>query len=152
MMSTSRSRLSTIVALLALAAAGSAAAQDKGDAVDKLFERLLYRADSDGDGALGAAEGEAMAGRMFEHRDADGDAVLTRDEFMATKGGRPSADQKAKLEAVRARRFADMDKSGDGQVSAEEYVAAARGRFDAADANSDRRVTMEELRTLRDGL
>jgi Ca2+-binding EF-hand superfamily protein len=146
-------RLRMIVSVLALAVAGPAAAQDKGDAADKLFERLLSRADSDGDGALSTAEAEAMAERMFEHRDADGDAVLTKEEFMATKGGRRlAADQKAKLEAVRAKRFADMDKSGDGQVSAEEYFAAAQDRFDAADANGDRRVTMEELRALRDGL
>lgn len=146
-------RLMPILALLAFAAAGPADAQGVDDAANRLFERLLARMDSDGDGALSAAEGEAMAERMFEHRDANGDAVLTRDEFMATRGaGRLSADQRAKLEAFRAQRFKEMDKNGDGQVSGEEYFAAAQGRFQAADADRDGRVTREEMGALRGAL
>jgi Ca2+-binding EF-hand superfamily protein len=146
-------RMATIVALLSLAAAGPATAQAVGDAAAKIFDRILAKMDKDGDGALSAAEGEALAERMFERRDANGDAVLTRDEFMASKGGgRLSADQQAKLEAFRAERFAAMDKNGDGQVGAEEYFAAAQGRFDAADADRDGRVTKEEMSTLRGAL
>jgi Ca2+-binding EF-hand superfamily protein len=139
--------------LLVFAAAGPAAAQAADDAAGKLFDRLWARMDKDGDGALSAAEGEALAERMFERRDANSDAALTRDEFMATKGaGRLSADQQAKLEAFRAQRFAETDKNGDGRVSAEEYFAAAQGRFEAADANHDGRVTKEEISALRGAL
>ncbi len=143
-------RLATLVALLGFAATGPAAAQVAGDAGAKIVDRILARVDSDGDGALSAAEGKAMAERMFERRDADGDAVLTREEFMAAKGGkRLSADRRDKLEAFRAQRFASMDKNGDGRVSAEEYFAAAQGRFRAADADNDGRVTREEMGALR---
>jgi Ca2+-binding EF-hand superfamily protein len=141
-----------MLALLAVAAA-SPVAQAADDAGGRLFERLLSRMDKDGDGALSAAEAQAMTERMFEHRDGDDDAVLTRDEFMATRGaGRLPADQKAKLEAFRARRFDEMDKSGDGQVSAEEYFSAAQSRFESADANHDGRVTTDEMAALRGSL
>jgi Ca2+-binding EF-hand superfamily protein len=54
-------------------------------------DRLLERADSDGDGALSAAELEEMADgrrqarmeRMFERVDADGDGSLTEAELDA---------------------------------------------------------------------
>jgi hypothetical protein len=142
-----------VPALLVVAAAEPAAAQAAEDAAGKLFDRLMAPMDKDGDGALSAAEGEALAERMFARRDANSDAVLTRDEFLATKGaGRLSADQQAKLEAFRAQRFADTDKDRDGQVSAEEYFAAAQGRFEAADANHDGRVTKEEMSALRGAL
>jgi Ca2+-binding EF-hand superfamily protein len=134
-------------------AAGPAAAQAADDPGGRLFERLLSRLDKDGDGALSAAEGQAVAERMFEHRDGNGDASLTRDEFMATRGGgRLSAEQKAKLEAFRAQRFGEMDKNGDGQVSAEEYFNAVQGRFEAADADHDGRVTKDEIAALRGSL
>jgi Ca2+-binding EF-hand superfamily protein len=140
-------------ALLVFAAAGPDATQAADDAAGKLFDRLLARMDKDGDGTLSAAEGEALAERMFECRDANSDAVLTRDEFTAAKGaGQLSADRQAKLEAFRAQRLAETDKNGDGQVSPEEYFAAAQGRFEAADADDDGRVTKEEMGALRGAL
>jgi EF hand len=133
--------------------AADPAAQAADEPAGRLFDRLLSRIDKDGDGALSAAEGQAVAERMFEHRDGNGDTSLTRDEFMATRGGgRLSAEQKAKLEAFRAQRFEEMDKSGDGQVSAEEYFNAAQGRFESADANHDGRVTKDEMAALRGSL
>jgi Ca2+-binding EF-hand superfamily protein len=148
-----RRRMLLIVTLigLAMAAAGVARAGEAGSG--RLTERLLQRMDTDGDGALSAAEGEAAAEKMFDRLDANGDGVLTKDEFMARKGGKQlSAEQRQRLDDRRARRFAAMDKDGDGQVSAAEFFAAAQQRFTAADANGDGRVTQDELRSRRGAL
>jgi Ca2+-binding EF-hand superfamily protein len=142
-----------LVVLAGLAALVAATARAGETGSGRLMERLLQRLDTDGDGALSAAEGEAAAETMFERRDADGDGVLREAEFMAERGsGWLSAEQRQKLDALRARRFAAMDKDGDGRVTAAEYFAAAQQRFTAADGNGDGRVTKDELRSLRDAL
>jgi Ca2+-binding EF-hand superfamily protein len=132
-------------------AAAAARAGEAGSG--RLMERLLQKLDTDGDGTLSSAEGEAAAEKMFDRRDANGDGVLSEAEFMAEKGGgRLSAEQQQKLDAFRAKRFAAMGKNGDGQVTAAEFFAAAQQRFTAADSNGDGRVTKDELRSLRDAL
>jgi Ca2+-binding EF-hand superfamily protein len=142
-----------IVTLAGLAMIVASAARAGETGSGRLMERLLQKMDTDGDGALSAAEGEAAAEKMFDWLDANGDGVLTKEEFTARKGGkRLSAEQQQKLDAVRAKRFAAMDKDGDGQVSAAEFFAAAQQRFTAADANGDGRVTQDELRSLRGAL
>ncbi len=148
-----RRMLLIVVAVAGLAAVAAAAARAGETGSSRLMERLLQKMDTDGDGALSAAEGETAAERMFDRRDANGDGVLSEAEFMADKGGgRLSAGQQQKLDAVRAERFAAMDRDGDRQVSAAEYFAAAQQRFTAADGNGDGRVTKDELRSLRDAL
>jgi Ca2+-binding EF-hand superfamily protein len=148
-----RRRMLLIVLALGLAATAAVAARAAEAGSGRLLERLLQKMDTDGDGALSSAEGEAAAEKLFERADADRDGILTKTEFMAQKGSRQlAADQQQKLDAFRAKRFAAMDKNGDGQVSAEEYFAAAQQRFAAADANGDGRVTKDELRSLRDAL
>ena len=148
-----RRRILSMAVLAGLAAmtAGATYAGETGSG--RLMERLFQKMDSDGDGALSAAEGEAAAEKMFDRRDANGDGVLTAAEFTAQTSGRQlSADQQQRLDAIRAKRFAAMDKDGDGQVSAQEFFAAAQQRFAAADVNGDGRVTKEELRSLKDAL
>jgi Ca2+-binding EF-hand superfamily protein len=142
-----------IVVLVGLAAMAAAAARAAEAGSGRLMERLLQKMDSDGDGTLSAAEGEAAAEKMFDRRDSNGDGVLTEAEFTADKGSRPlSAERQQKLDAYRAKRFAAMDKDGNGQVSAAEYFAAAQRRFAAADANGEGLVTKHELRSLRGAL
>jgi Ca2+-binding EF-hand superfamily protein len=146
-------RMLLIVLLMGLAAAAATAARAGEIGSGRLMERLFQKMDTDGDGALSAAEGEAAAEKMFDRRDANGDGVLTEEEYLADKeGGRLSADQQQKLDDFRARRFAAMDKDGDGRVSAAEFFAAAQQRFTAADSNGDGRITKDELRSLRGAL
>ena len=147
-----RRMLSTVVlAGLVAMAAGVAHAGEAGSG--RLVERLFQKMDTDGDGALSAAEAEAAAEKMFDRRDTNGDGVLTESEFTAQTGGRQLvADRQQKLDALRTKRFAAMDKDGDGQVSAQEFLAAAQQRFTAADANGDGRITKEELRSLKGAL
>jgi Ca2+-binding EF-hand superfamily protein len=146
-----RPLLMVVLAGLTAIADGAAHAGEAGSG--RLMERLFHKMDTDGDGAISAAEGEAAAEEMFDRRDANGDGVLTESEFTAEAGGKQLvADQRQKLDARRAKRFAAMDKDGDGKVSAQEFFAAAQQRFTAADANGDGRVTKEELRSLKDAL
>ena len=148
-----RRRMILIVMIVGLAAMAAATARAGEAGSGRLMERLLQKMDTDRDGALSSAEGEAAAEKMFDRRDSNGDGVLTEAEFMADKGGRQlSAERQQKLDAYRAKRFAAMDKDGNGQVSAVEYFAAAQQRFTAADANGDGRVTKDELRSLRGAL
>jgi Ca2+-binding EF-hand superfamily protein len=148
-----RRQMLLIVVLVGLGAMAAAAARAGEVGSGRLMERLLQKMDTDGDGALSSAEGEAAAEKMFDRRDANADGVLTAAEFTADKDNRQlSAERQQKLDAYRAKRFAAMDKDGNGQVSAAEYFAAAQQRFTAADANGDGRVTKDELRSLRDAL
>jgi Ca2+-binding EF-hand superfamily protein len=142
-----------IVTILGLALVAAAAARAGEAGSGRLMERLLQKMDTDGDGALSAAEGEAAAEKMLDRLDANGDGILTKGEFMARKGSvRLSSTRRQKLDELRAKRFAVMDKDGDGQVSAAEFFAAAQQRFTAADADGDGRVTKDELSALRGAL
>ena len=148
-----RRRMLLIITLAGMALVAAAAARAGEAGSGRLMERLLQNMDTDGDGALSAAEGEAAAEKMLDRLDTNGDGILTKDEFMARKGsGRLSTVQQQKLDDRRANRFAAMDKDGDGQVSAAEFFAAAQQRFTAADANGDGRVTKDELSALRGAL
>ena len=148
-----RRRLLLIVTILGMALVAVVGARAGEAGSSRLMERLLQKMDTDGDGALSAAEGEAAAEKMLDRLDTNGDGILTKDEFTARKGsGRLSTAQQQKLDDRRAKRFAAMDKDGDGQVSAAEFFAAAQQRFTAADANGDGRVTKDELSALRGAL
>jgi len=66
-----------------------------------------------------AADGDQKPKKSpFARLDANGDGVVTKEEFMASPQGTKNPDAAAK-------RFAHLDKNGDGNVSADEFKAGA---------------------------
>lgn len=109
--------------------------------------------DKDTDGKITSSE----AGERWERlgkADKDGDGGVSREELAAVMkaaagagagpggpGGRPNPQEF----------FAKMDKDGNGGITEDEAPAEVWSRMSKADANSDGKVTPEEMRTAKGG-
>ncbi|WP_329203263.1 MULTISPECIES: EF-hand domain-containing protein [unclassified Streptomyces] len=109
---------------------------------------------------------------VFRTLDADGDGVISRQEYLARPDraaaelGRSSNDPLvASARALHERVFASMDANGDGQVTFDEYAAWAGAKtfddvcrealgslFDLADADGDGALERTEFSRLREVL
>jgi Ca2+-binding EF-hand superfamily protein len=128
--------------------------------------RLFERWDKDNDGRITIAE---LPARMKTHMtaiDQNKDGILTKDEFEQgkaqlkamrekefDKNGDGKVSDEERREAMRARvveRFVEQDKNHDGALVESEIQKPGWDRMRAADANSDSRVTLDELKTAFD--
>jgi hypothetical protein len=75
-------------------------------------------------------------GKMFEKRDADGDGVLTKEEFL---GGVKDEARKPKAEE----RFAKLDADGDGKVTKDEMKGAMKKHRERKGKGGDKAPTAE---------
>lgn len=99
------------------------------------------RGDSDGDAALSRDEFLADAGRRFERYDRDKDGVVLRADVER------AADEAARrIKARLLARFAREDRDGDGRLTRAEADAVAAGRFGDLDADGDGRVVRADFR------
>ena len=57
---------------------------------------------------------------MFKRFDTNGDGVISKEEWMASKGAQKNPERATK-------RFTSLDKDGDGNLSKEEYIRASGG-------------------------
>jgi Ca2+-binding EF-hand superfamily protein len=97
--------------------------------------------DADGDGVVTREEfGVFRRARAFAN-DADGDGVLDLDEFRAVIPERVPR-------MMHGRVFSRVDANGDDLVSVEELDAMPARAFDQADADGDGRLTAEEREAL----
>lgn len=158
-MSTRKIIIAALVATTTLAAIGIAAAQGFGPGTgggrgaglnpDAPWQQRLAAIDANGDGAISIAEMTTNAENVFTAMDADNDAALTKDEFMALRMGPQNGfnpARQAEMQARKAARFAPMDKNADGKVDKAEFTADVAARFKAADRNQDGRITPREFR------
>lgn len=102
------------------------------------FERL----DTDGSGAITAAEIEALAAQRFAAMDSNGDGLVTLEELTARAQGRMS-DRAAQM-------IERHDTNGDGSLTQAELTTGGRGGGAAsmlmrADSNGDGQVTEAEF-------
>lgn len=105
--------------------------------------------DKNGDGKITADEAGERWERM-SRADKNGDGAVTRDELaegMRNAGGGGTAGPVGRPDP--AQFFARMDKNSDGAISQNEAPAEAWTRLSQADANSDGKVTAEELKSAR---
>lgn len=110
--------------------------------------------DSDGDGAISAAEHAAMAQAMFQRMDADGDGRITTEEMGKGRammmeqgmpghgpgtgmGMGPGMGPGMGMGMSAAERITLMDRDGDGRISASEHAAGTRALFSEADTDKD---------------
>lgn len=108
---------------------------------------MFAQFDTDGDGAVSAAEFAATRKAAVEGLDADGDGKLSADELLAKEVKEFEARAKTRVAA----RIAAQDVDGDGLLSAAELAthAAPQALFDRLDANKDGTVSADEANAMR---
>lgn len=128
----------------------------------KLFERW----DKDNDGRITIAELPARMKAHIATIDLNKDGILTRDEFEKGKAqlkalhekefdrnGDGKVTDEERREVMRAHvveRFIEQDKNHDGALVESEVQKPGWEHMKAADANSDSKVTLDELKTAFD--
>ncbi len=127
----------TVVAAGALAA--TALAQPHGSDISHM--------DGDGDGAITRAEAEAHRAARFAEIDADGDGLVSLDDFAAVH----EAEQDERRRGRHGRMLERLDADGDGLISQAEFEAAPMRLFDRADSNGDDVITEDEVEAMREG-
>lgn len=124
--------------------------------------RLFERWDNDRDGKVTLAELPARMQKHLSTVDTNKDGILTRAEFDAGKAQLKAQHEKAfdkngdgkvtdeeRREAMRAHlveRFVEQDKNHDGYLTETEVQNPHWAHLKNADANSDSRVTLEEMK------
>jgi Ca2+-binding EF-hand superfamily protein len=101
---------------------------------------MMKRFDADGDGVVSLQEFQAAGDAMFARLDADGDGRISAEEWAATGRGRAE-----RMAQYRAARFANLDADGDGYVSRPEFDNARMARFNALDVNGNGVIDADEL-------
>jgi len=106
--------------------------------------------DADDNGVVSAEEAASAAEEVFAAMDADDNAELTMEEYMAVRMGPQDGwnkDRQAAREKQKSDRFGTMDADKNDSVSQAEFIANAKARFDAADGDKDGKVTPWEWRS-----
>jgi len=105
--------------------------------------------DANDDDTVSAEEAASAADEVFTAMDADDDAMLTEDEYMAMRMGPQfgyNSERQAAIQKAKEDRLAAMDANADGSVSKEEFLNAAQAHHAAADSDGDGKVTPWEYR------
>lgn len=132
----------------------------------QMGERLFERWDSDHDGRISIAQLPTRLQNHIRAIDLNRDGMLTREEFEKgkaqlktlrekefDKNGDGKVTEDERREAMRAHvveRFVEQDKNHDGFVDASEVPAPFWDHMKIADANSDSKLTLDELKTAFD--
>ncbi len=111
-------------------------------------ERMMGRADTNGDGLISKAENRAMLEARFARMDADNDGSIEAGERGKKMGKRGEGrGGKRGGRGGSGMMMADTDK--DGVITRAEYDAQSAQRFTKLDSNNDGRITKDEMRAGR---
>ncbi len=102
-----------------------------------MFDHMLKKMDTDGDGKISSAEFQAAAAARFAAIDTQGTGKITAEQIASSK---PANE--------RAEKFADREvaKIGtNGVITKDQYLAAAQAHFAKLDKNGDGYITADEL-------
>ena len=111
--------------------------RDRGSMGFRAGERF-GRADADGDRMISLEEFQTVTGERFVAMDADGDGQVSPAEMIAERSAR--AEERA------AERIERADTNGDGLLSLEEATAASEERFARIDRDESGTLEPRELR------
>lgn len=127
-----------ILAGAALLAAPAAFAQSQGDGM-----KLLTGADANGDGVVTRDEYARARAANFARLDRNKDGAISKADFKRLARFKPDAARR--LDAL----IAAMDTNQDGTATRAEFEAAPMPLFDRADANGDGRIDANEMTAAR---
>jgi hypothetical protein len=105
--------------------------------------------DENEDGVISAEEAASAVDQVFTAMDADDDASLTMDEYLAVRMGSGEGwnpERQAARQAAKQARYSQMDVDKNGTVSKAEFIDGGKAHFDAADGDNDGKVTPWEFR------
>jgi len=123
-----------ILAATALLAAPAAFAQSQGEGM-----KLLASADANGDGVVTRDEYARARSANFTRLDRNKDGAVSKADFKRLARFKP--DAASRLDAL----IAAMDANKDGKATRAEFEAAPMPMFDRADANGDGRIDANEM-------
>ena len=123
-----------ILAATALLAAPAAFAQSQGEGT-----KLLANADANGDGVVTRDEYARARSANFTRLDRNKDGAVSKADFKRLARFKP--DAASRLDAL----IAAMDANKDGKATRAEFEAAPMPMFDRADANGDGRIDANEM-------
>lgn len=126
--------MKTMILAAALLAAPTAFAQSQGDAM-----KLLANADANGDGVVTRDEYARARAANFARMDRNKDGAVSKADFKRLARFKP--DAASRLDAL----IVSMDANRDGKATRAEFDAAPMPLFDRADANGDRRLDANEM-------
>ena len=136
------SKLALAAALAAFAAAPLASFAQSSDAPattphPSLFDHMLKKMDSDGDGKISSAEFQAAAAARFAAIDTQGTGKITAEQIANSKAAKERGEQFAEREVKKI--------GSDGVITKDQFLAAAQARFAKLDKNGDGYITADEL-------
>lgn len=105
------------------------------------YDMLVSKFDKNGDGWLGKDEVPAQVWQRLSQADANGDGIVTREEFDSTQKKPSHANGKPSFETLTSA----FDKNKDGILSKDEVPAQVWERLSKADTDKDEKVTLEEF-------
>lgn len=123
-----------ILAAAALLAAPAAYAQSQGDGM-----KMLTNADANGDGVVTRDEYARARAANFTRMDRNKDGAVSKADFKRLARFKP--DAASRLDTL----IAAMDTDKDGKATRAEFDAAPMPLFDRADANGDGRIDAKEM-------
>ena len=127
-----------LLSVLALGVASLAAVAAEHMPTHPMFDL----ADANGDGLISREEFDAQRKSAFSEADADGSGGLSIDELTVMME-KKRAEHRA---AMRERMFKHVDKDGNGEIGTEEFDAMGDKRFSRMDANGDGSVEPGEAK------
>jgi len=138
------SKLTLAAALAAFCAAPLAAFAQSNDAPattadthPSLFDRMLKKMDTDGDGKISSVEFQAAAAARFNAIDTQGTGKITAEQIANSKFAKDRDEKFAEHEVKKI--------GSNGVITKDQYLAAAQSRFAKLDKNGDGYITADEM-------
>jgi Ca2+-binding EF-hand superfamily protein len=108
--------------------------------------RIFDSADANGDGVITREEFHAARERLFGRLDRNGDGFIDRDDLSGRLAGRQKAQERL------TELIAQLDTDGDGRVSKAEFIDGPTPLFDRADTDHDGKLSQDEVAAVKQKL
>ena len=105
--------------------------------------RIFDSADANGDGVITREEFHAAREHLFARLDRNGDGFIDKDDMSGRLAGRQKAQERL------ATLVTQLDKDGDGRVSKSEFIDGSTPLFDRADTDHNEELNRDEVAAMK---